>query len=288
VEAAAGVAAVAGYSPQLLRYPYLTDVVGPYATINWATDRSATTGSVQWGRVGTEACTANTAAATRTPITVNSVPEYQWKAELTLLPGVQYCYRVFLGGIDLLGSDPSPTFFTQVPAGSTEPFTFAVIGDWGSVDDAGNNPYQANLMAQLAASGARFALATGDTAYSSGSQTNYGDLVQTGPGISTVFGPQFWARVGASMPLFPAIGNHGFKRSDTYHPHLLNWPQARAVAASGGRYQIDTYCCVNGTFADNYPSTWYAFDAGVARFYVLQSAWELVRRNRGAAGICGR
>jgi hypothetical protein len=127
---------------------------------------------------------------------------YQWKAQLTLTRGVQYCYRVFLGSTDLLGSDPSPTFFTQVPAGSTEPFTFAVIGDWGSVDGAGNNPDQANLMAQLAASGARFALTTGDNAYSSGSQTNYGDLVQTGPGISALLGPQFWARVGASMPLF--------------------------------------------------------------------------------------
>ena len=24
----------------------------------------------------------------------------------------------------------------------------------------------------------------------------------------------------------------------------------------------------------NYPSAWYAFDAGVARFYVLQAAWD--------------
>ena len=39
-----------GYTAQLKRYPYLTDVVGSFATINWATDRSATTGSVKWGR----------------------------------------------------------------------------------------------------------------------------------------------------------------------------------------------------------------------------------------------
>jgi hypothetical protein len=44
-----------------------------------------------------------------------------------------YRYRVFLGraGVDLLGSDPSPVFRTQVPVGSTQPDSFAVIGDLG-------------------------------------------------------------------------------------------------------------------------------------------------------------
>ena len=273
VRPVAAAAQIGGYTSQLRRYPYLTDVVGPYATVNWATDQSAIVGSVKWGRVGVESCTANTTLATHTTVIVNSVHESQWKAQLTLTPGAEYCYRVFLRDVDLLGSDPDPHFFTQVPAGSSEPFTFAVLGDWGYVDGAGENTYQANLMAQLAASGARFAMSTGDNAYSSGSQTNYGDLTQTGPSISAVFGPQFWARVGASMPLFPVIGNHGFSRSDTYHPHLLNWPQDQAVALSGGRYQRDTYCCVNGTTSGSYPSTWYAFDAGNARFYVLQAAW---------------
>ncbi|MDI3339102.1 MAG: hypothetical protein QJR03_01080 [Sphaerobacter sp.] len=43
---ASPVNAAAGYAAQLRRYPYLTDVVDRYATINWATDRSQTTGSV--------------------------------------------------------------------------------------------------------------------------------------------------------------------------------------------------------------------------------------------------
>ena len=34
------------------------------------------------------------------------------------------------------------------------------------------------------------------------------------------------------------------------------------MASSGGRYVRETYCCVNGTHAEDYPSTWYAFDAG--------------------------
>jgi hypothetical protein len=266
-------AGLAGYSSHLQRYPYLTDVVDVYATINWATDNSGTTGSVAWGESGSESCDAHTAPATKTSIIVNGVTEYQWKASLTLSADTEYCYRVYLGGTDLLGTDPSPHFWTQLPAGSDTPYSFAVFGDWGSVDDTGTNADQANVMAQIAASGARFALTTGDNAYSSGSQSNYGDLIQTGPGISAVFGPAFWTVAGASIPLFPAIGNHGLSRSDINHPHLLNWPQDRAVSTSNGRYVRDLYCCVNESNPASYPSTWYAFDAGPARFYVLTAAW---------------
>ena len=45
------------------------------------------------------------------------------------------------------------------------------------------------------------------------------------------------------------------------------------MTSSGGRYQSDTYCCLNGTTSKDYPSAWYAFDAGNARFYVLDAAW---------------
>jgi hypothetical protein len=273
--AAPASAPAAAYAAQLKRYPYLTDVVSSYATINWATDRSATTGSAQWGEVaGDGSCTpTNPVPATKTNLTVNSVNEYQWKAPLTLAAGTQYCYRVYLGSTDLLGSDASPRFWTQVPAGSSAPFSFVVFGDWGSVDSNSQNPQQANLMSLIAQSGARFALTVGDNGYSSGSQNNYGDLVETGASISGVFGPAFWKVPGASIPLFPALGNHGLSRSDTYHPHLLNWPQDRAVALSNGRQTKDTYCCLNGTSSASYPSVWYAFDAGNARFYVLDVAW---------------
>ena len=57
------------------------------------------------------------------------------------------------------------------------------------------------------------------------------------------------------------------------HPHLANFPQDVAVATSGGRYQKDTYCCPNGSTSASYPSPWYAFNAGNARFYVLDAAW---------------
>jgi fibronectin type 3 domain-containing protein len=267
--------ALSGIATQLRRYPYLTDVVGQYATINWATDRSAITGSATWGQVAADgSCTpTNSVAATRTAITVNSVSEYQWKAMLTLSPNTQYCYRVFLKAVDLLGSDPAPQFWTQLPAGSTQPFSFVVFGDWGNTNSNGTNQDEANVMQQVANSGARFALTVGDNAYSSGSQTDFGDLIETGPSISSVFGPQFWAGPGRSMPIFPALGNHGYASTTSAHPELTNFPQDQAVALSGGKYARETYCCQNGTVSSSYPSAWYAFDAGGARFYVLSAAW---------------
>ena len=165
------------YSPALRRYPYLTDVVSSYATINWATDRSESSGGVRYGKVGTESCTAHYVIATKTPISVNGLSQYQWKAQLNLEPGTQYCYRVYLGTsptgeIDLLGSDAAPAFWTQVPMGANEAFSFAVIGDWGQVDASGTNPYQASLMSLIASSGARFVATTGDNGYPDGNQKN--------------------------------------------------------------------------------------------------------------------
>ena len=46
------------YDPALRRYPYLTDVVASYATINWATDRSEMSGLVRYGKSGQEPCTS--------------------------------------------------------------------------------------------------------------------------------------------------------------------------------------------------------------------------------------
>ncbi len=269
----------ASYSTALRRYPYLTDVVSSYATVNWGTTRSESSGSVRFGKVGSESCTAHSVAATKTAISVNGVAQYQWKAQLQLEPGTQYCYRVYLGtspanAIDLLGTDSAPSFWTQVPPGASQSFSFAVIGDWGYVGSSGTNSYQANLMSLIASSGARFVLTTGDNGYPSGNQTNFGDLVQTGADISAIFGPSFWKVPGDSMAIFPSMGNHGFSSSDTNHPYLLTWPQDRAVSSSNGRYVKETYCCLNGTSSASYPSAWYAFDAGPARFYILQAAWS--------------
>ena len=178
----------------------------------------------------------------------------------------------------LLGPGPAPTFRSQVSPRSSSPFSFAVIGDWGLVGPSGENSDQEAVIAQIAASDARFAVTTGDTAYPDGSQLSYGDLQQTGSSTSTIFGPAFWAQAGASIPLFNVQGNHGLKATA-----LVNWPQDKAVSSSAGRYEMETYCCANGTSSASYPSQWYAFNAGRARFYVLEAAWD--NANVGTADL---
>jgi chitodextrinase len=276
-------AAASGYAPQLKRYPYLTDAVGSSATVTWATDQSRTSGRIKYGKVGTESCTTHSKTASRSSVTVNGVSEYQWRVNLTgLAPAAKYCYRIELGTtspvVDLLGTDSSPQFYSQLPGGSSQPFSFAVLGDWGAAGatEAGANNKQAEVMSQIGASGVRFAVGTGDTAYPSGTQANYGDLVQTGANISGVFAPGFWKKAGGSTPLFNATGNHGFNST-----FLSIWPESTAASSSGGRYLTETYCCVNGTASASYPSAWYAFDAGSARFYVLEAAWS--SSNKGTA-----
>lgn len=284
--------AQAAFNSHLTRYPYLTDLVSSSVIVNFATDQSHTTARVKYGRVGVESCTANTVSATRTsfkvypspydPTTNPAVLEYQWKAKLSLRPGAQYCYRVYLSSnpeIDLLDSDLSPAFKAQAPAGSTQAFKFIVFGDWGMVDSSGANPYQHALMANMATQGALFAITVGDNIYSTAGfantpdQTGYGDLIQVGPSTSAAFGQGFWKLPGANMGFFPAVGNHGFSSLDLTHPHFLNFPQEQAVALSAGRYELDTYQGINNISPANYPSAWYAFDAGLVRFYILEAAW---------------
>jgi len=78
--------------------------------------------------------------------------------------------------------------------------------------------------------------------------------------------------------MFNLVGNHGFNSTA-----LIDWPETRAASSSGGRYVMQTYCCTNGTQSKSYPSAWYAFDAGLARFYVLQAAWP--NSNLGTADM---
>jgi len=271
VASAPAAQAATAFNPHLTRAPYLTDLVALHVNVNWATDQSATTGTMQWGPVTGGTCTLSntmTAARNAASITVGTVMEYQWKASLTLPAQGTYCYRPLLAGTDLLAANPSPQFTTQAAAGDTAPFTFDVMGDWGLVDSNGNNPDQANLDAQIAASGARFAMTVGDNGYNSGSQVNYGDLQQTS--TSAIFGPSYWTVAGSSVPLFTAVGNHGL--SGTSHTDITTWTEDQAVSSSFGTYANGVYSCCDG-LNHNYGNEWYAFDAGPARFYVLDSAW---------------
>lgn len=289
--------AASGYAAQLTRYPYLTDVVGSHATVNFATDNTITGANVTYGPASGGNCAVSSVSAAKAfnfnvypggDVTASPIQEFQWRAELTgLSPNTRYCYRVQATSpaVDLLGSTTtSPSFWSQLPAGATDSYSFIIFGDWGYVDPSGGNPHQANLLKLMAQQNARFAITVGDNVYattaitSTPSQTQYGDLYQTGVSTSAVFGPNFWTVAGATLPIFPAVGNHGFAGT-----HLDNWSENQAVAQSNGTYAMHSYPASATSAAASYPDAWYAFTAGVVRFYILESTWA--DSNGGTANL---
>ncbi len=283
-------ASLPGASASLTRAPYLTDLTTSSVEVSWGTSAQSR-GVVQYGTVGN--CTANsvTSATLGNPITVNGITEYQNFVPVTgLSTGTTYCYRITTGGsspIDLLGTNPSPQFTTLAPPGSTAPFSFDVFGDWGDttnsgVNDGSLNANQAGVDAQIAASGAQFAISTGDIAYPGGTQTSYGDLNQTGVNISAVFGPSYWAAPGQRVPYFTVSANHG--RNSTF---LMDWPEPATAAASGGVYSMVSYPSIDGTTPGSYPTSYYAFTAGGARFYMLDASWGNSNVGSATGGTCG-
>ena len=262
------VPASASTSPALSRYPYLTDSTQSSITVNWATSTSATTGSVQWGPVGS--CAANTTVATRTAITVISTAEYQWAAPIPVSPDTTYCYRVLLAGTDLLGTDPSPQFTSQVAAGSTAPFSFAVFGDWGQAYAGGINADQTNLLSQISSSGARFAVMTGDTAYPGGGQGEYGDLQQSGVDSQHDLRPDL---LDSARPVHPRVQR---RRESRFHRRSGSAAElARAERGGGVRWTVRDGKLPFDQWHDRQelPSAWYAVDAGNTRLYMLTAAW---------------
>ena len=283
-------ASLPGADPQLTRAPYLTDLGTSSVQVNWATTTQSK-GVVRFGPP--DNCTANAVTSTTlgNPITVNNVKEYANTVAVTgLAPGTSYCYRIFTGGSnpsDLLGNGVSPQFSTLDPPDATGPLTFAVLGDWGDttnsgINDGSVNANQAAVDAQIAASGARFAVSTGDLGYPNGSQTNYGDLNQTGADISGVFGPAYWAVPGQTTPVFAVSGNHGRNATS-----LANWPQSTVTATSGGVYSMTSYPSVDGSTAGSYPTSYYAFSANGARFYLLDASWSDSNTGDATGGPCG-
>jgi chitodextrinase len=283
-------AGLPGASAVLTRAPYLTDLTPTSVQVTWATNAQYT-GVVQYGAPGN--CTANsvTAPTQGIPITVGSVTEYQNSVAVTgLSPSTSYCYRITNTGgspVDLLGSNPSPQFTTMQPANGTAPVTFDVLGDWGDTTNSGVNngalnANQAGVDAQVAASGAQFAISTGDIGYPGGTQTNYGDLNQTGVSVSAVFGPSYWAASGESIPHFAISGNHGLNAT-----FITDWPEPATAAASGGSYSMLPYPSIDGAAAANYPTSYYAFSTSGVRFYMLDASWGDTNTGTATGGACG-
>ena len=292
-------------SPQLARAPYLTDLTQTSVEVTWATV-SQGHGTLRWGPSGS--CTQTTVSA-GTFTQVNVAPTgytnniYQTTMIITgLAPSSTYCYRIFASdATDLLGaSNPSATFTTLDPAGtaSLTPLTFDVVGDLGDNTDATGvaSPTSVNANQQaidqaIAASGARFIVGVGDIAYQDGSQSNYGDLHETGtnaPGgtqaqlsqISNVFGPRYWAQI-QGIPFFAADGNHGQNNNI-----LRNWPETATASASSGAYTMSSYPAIDGASAGTYPDTWYAISSGNVRIYVLDASWNDGNVGTGNGGLC--
>jgi phosphodiesterase/alkaline phosphatase D-like protein len=159
--------ASAAFNTALQRYPYLTDVTSSSVQVSWATNESSK-GIVRWGTFAN--CAANTVQSTAlgSPITVSGAKEYQDSVKISgLSPNTTYCYRVYTGAsVDLMGSDSSGVFTTLLTPGDSSSYTLDVFGDWGDTTwtNGALNTGQANVMASMASSGARFALGTGDIA----------------------------------------------------------------------------------------------------------------------------
>jgi Calcineurin-like phosphoesterase/Purple acid Phosphatase, N-terminal domain len=283
-------AGLPGARKMLTRAPYLTDLTSSSVRINWAT-RSQRRGLVRFGRAGRPLTRVTIDRHRGSPITVNGIREFQSSVKISgLAPGTAYSYRVATDGgkrLDLLGSNPSPHFTTLQGASGTRPFTFDVMGDWGDttnsgVNDGRLNKNQARIDALIAASHAQFMISVGDTAYPGGTQTDYGDLNQTGVNVSGVFGPRYWAEPGQRIPYYAASGNHG--RNGTF---LSDWPETSTVRRSHGTYAMSFYRSIDGIKPSRYPTSYYAFSTGGVRFYLLDASWGDNNVGRATGGACG-
>ena len=200
---------------------------------------------------------------------VGTTREHQWRASLDgLNPNTRYCYRIYGDGAGLLGHARAPRFRTQVKQGGTAPFSFAVLGDWGAVDASGQNPDQAAVLHQIAQSprAVRRDHRRHRLSERLATQLRRPRAARTGH-LGRVR-----PRVLGTGGLFDRpVQRPGQPRPERDRPREL--AASRAVTSSPGRYRMHRYCCVNHTAPGRYPSAWYAFDAGLARFYVLQAAW---------------
>jgi hypothetical protein len=249
--------------PTLTRAPYLTDPTNSSMLVNWATLSGGQPGTLTWGPAG-GSCAESSASASTSSFSVQSTAETMYSAKATgLQPGTTYCYQILVAGTPLLST---PETFHPLPTG-TGPFTFDVFGDTGE-NASGENTNQDALYREMAQSGADFALSTGDIAYPGGTQDNYGDLQQTGPEVSNIFGPTGWPIAGGSLPFLPVLGNHG--RISAF---LQNFPEPSNVAASSGVSQVVNYPGQAGAATASYPTDYFAFSVGQTRFYVLDADW---------------
>ncbi len=97
------------------------------------------------------------------------------------------------------------------------------------------NTDQSAVESLIGASGAKFVVTAGDVGYGGGTETNYGDLQQTGSEVSDVFGPSYWPLTGG-IPTFGVVGQ---PRAERGQPRV--WPESTTTTASSGTYGYASY-----------------------------------------------
>ena len=250
-----------GSSPALRRAPYTNEVVGNSATVSLG-DRSL----AEHGHVRPGEPSAAVSARRRTPSTATQGVDHGGLDQRVpvdrgaRLPGPgTYCYRVKLGAVDLLGSDASPQVTTAAAPGSS--FSFAVFGDWGAGHHRPGERDEPDRREPRELR--RHRRATTSTTPAPRPSTATSRRATSSRRSSS---PRSGA--GRSSPRRATTGSAPTSR--TCRTSRRRPPRRRP----GGRYQQETYCCISTLSGPKtYPSAWYAFNWGSARFYVLEAAW---------------
>ncbi len=287
------------------RAPYVTDLTSTSAYVNWAVVATSTplAGSLAYVPAPVSGpCPAQITWASGHPATTE-IPliattssgtttqagweksdgadnEYQNGVQLTgLTPNTSYCYATYLTNASGPQIFPTQSFTTLDTPGTTpssKALTFDVIADTGEIDCALKVPCTGDLNTgeeaiykDIATSGAQFLVVAGDVAYSDGSATDYGDLLQPATSsteMSNVFGPNYIPQANG-IPTFVADGNHGQNVND-----LRIWPEP-VTSAQGSYAFAQTTTTVDG-ISGQFPEAWYAIQSGNTRIYVLDGAWS--------------
>ena len=101
-------------------------------------------------------------------------------------------------------------------------------------------------------------------------QLGHRDRVRRSLPGATSSPPQYLPALG-SRPIFASEGNHGFTRVPALSAGLLG--PHRGTDVGRPLHPGVLLLHLDGARAHIYPSAWYAFDWGSARFYVLDGAW---------------
>ena len=291
-----------GFNPILTRAPYATDLTQTSADVNWATTDGLTLpGSLKWGPAGNR--TQNTATIPQnwrlpdlhpsanegTSVTspqfnvVSSINEYQRTVTLTgLSPGTTYCYEPFSGGsnpVNLIAGTPHPTqsFTTSVPAGSSGPVTFDVVGDPGETLQSASTPWPGNLNPDQAAIDSLIGSSGGELRHyrrRCGLQRGYANQLRR-PGADWIGREQHVRAVLLAADRRPPSLRRRGETTVRTPPDCTTGLNRQSAINSNGVYAYDSYPAptLDGTNPASYPDSWYAFSTGSVRIYVLDAAW---------------